>query len=61
MGEDGLGPGLRPSSFIQDKSDQELVAFILAGRSGTAMDAFEGILTEEELANVLILLRGWQE
>jgi mono/diheme cytochrome c family protein len=61
MGEGGLGPGLRPSSFIQTKSDEELVAFVLAGRSGTAMDAFEGILTEEELGNLIIILRAWQE
>jgi hypothetical protein len=52
---------LRPSSFIQTKSDEELVAFILAGRNGTAMDALEGILTEGEMANVLFLLRACQE
>jgi mono/diheme cytochrome c family protein len=60
-GEGGLGPGLHPSTFIQSNSDAELVAFLLAGRSGTAMDGFEGILTEEELTNVLILLHAWQE
>jgi mono/diheme cytochrome c family protein len=60
-GEGGLGPGLRPSSFIQGKSDEELIVFMLAGRDGTAMDSFEGILTEEELGNLLIVLRDWQE
>jgi mono/diheme cytochrome c family protein len=61
QGEGGLGPGLRPSAFTQSKSDEELVAFMLAGRNGTAMDGFESILTEEELTNVVILLRAWQE
>jgi mono/diheme cytochrome c family protein len=60
-GEGGLGPALRPNSFIQTKSEDELVAFVLAGRDGTAMDGFQDILTEEELANVTILLRAWQE
>jgi len=61
MGEGGLGPGLRPSSFVRGNSDEELIAFMLAGRDGTAMDGFEGILTEEELGNLLIILRDWQE
>jgi mono/diheme cytochrome c family protein len=61
MGEGGLGPGLRPSSFVQNKKDEELITFMLAGRSGTAMDSFEGILTVEELENLLIILRAWQE
>jgi mono/diheme cytochrome c family protein len=60
-GEGGLGPPLRLSSFIQANSDEELIAFILAGRDGSAMDSFEGILTEEELANVAAFLRVWQE
>ncbi len=57
----GLGPGLRTNSFVQVNSDEELITFLLAGRSGTAMDGFEGILTEEELANVVVILRAWQE
>jgi mono/diheme cytochrome c family protein len=60
-GEGGLGPGLRPSSFIKARSDEELIAFILAGRDGSAMDSFEDILTEQELANVVFILRAWQE
>ena len=31
-GGGGLGPGLQPSSYIQTKSDEELIAFMLAGR-----------------------------
>lgn len=63
-GSDGggdLGPNMRSNSYIQSKSDDELVAFLLAGRSGTAMDGLEGILTEEELRNIILLLRTWQE
>ena len=60
-GRGGLGPGLRPAPFIQARSDEELIAFMLAGRNGTAMEGFEGILTEEELSNVIVLLRAWQE
>ena len=63
-GSDGsgdLGPGLRPSTYISGKDDEELIALFLSGRNGTAMDSFEGILTEEELGNIIILLRAWQE
>jgi hypothetical protein len=42
-GEGGLEPALRPSSFIQTNSDEELIPFMLAGREGTAMDSFEKI------------------
>jgi hypothetical protein len=34
---------------------------MLEGRKGTAMDGFEGILTAEELANVVFIMRTWQE
>lgn len=60
-GKGGLGPGLVFNSFIQAKSDQELIDFMLAGQDGTAMEGFEGILTEEELANLVMVLRTWQE
>lgn len=60
-GAGGTGPNLHTNTYIQSKSDEELVAFMLAGRKGTAMDGFEGILTEEALYNVVALLRTWQE
>jgi mono/diheme cytochrome c family protein len=60
-GSGGIGPNLHNNSFVQSKSDEELVAFILAGRTGTAMNGFEGILTEDTLYNVIALLRAWQE
>ena len=60
-GTGGMGPILHGSSFIQTKDDEELVEFILAGRRSTAMDGFEGILGSEEIENIIILMRSWQE
>lgn len=63
-GDDGtgaIGPNLHDNAFVQSLNDDALVAFLLAGRKGTAMAGFEGRLTEEELRNVLLLLRAWQE
>lgn len=60
-GRGGLGPNLHDNAFIQSLSDEDLTHFILAGRRGTAMNGFEGILTEEELSNVVSLLRSWQD
>ncbi|HET7090524.1 MAG TPA: cytochrome c, partial [Anaerolineae bacterium] len=59
-GTGGIGKNLRGNTFIQSKSDEELIDFILAGRPGTAMDGFEGILSPEQLINVVALLRTWQ-
>jgi mono/diheme cytochrome c family protein len=56
-----MGPNLHGSSFIQAKNDAELVKFILAGRRSTAMDGFDGILGSEEIDNIIILMRSWQE
>ena len=56
----GLGPNLHDNTFVQSKNDGELVEFILAGRRGTAMDGFEGILGIEEISNIIAILRQWQ-
>jgi hypothetical protein len=56
-----MGTILHANSFVQANDDEELLDFILVGRRGSAMDGFEGILTEEELINLVILLRSWQE
>ena len=55
-----MGPNLHTSAFIEGKPDRELIEFILAGRNGTSMDGFEGILGEEEILNVIALMREWQ-
>ena len=60
-GTGGLGPNLHGNGFIQSKLDEELVGFLLAGRRGTAMGGFEGILGEEEFRNLILLMRTWQE
>lgn len=60
-GTGGMGPNINGSSFIQSKSDTQLAEFILAGRRNTAMDGFEGILGNEEIDNIIILMRSWQE
>ncbi len=60
-GTGGLGKTLHNNKFMQAKSDDELIAFLLAGRKGTAMDGFEGILTPEDLSNLIILMRTWQK
>lgn len=60
-GTGGIGKNLRDNAFIQSKSDEDLIAFILTGRPGTAMDGFEGILSPEQLSNVAALIRAWQK
>jgi cytochrome c553 len=60
-GRGGLGKNLRDNKFIQSQSDDELSAFIFAGREGTAMDSFEGILTPEDLSYIMVLIRNWQK
>lgn len=62
-GEGGTGrtgPNLHENGFVQSRSDEDLVSFILDGRRGTAMDGFGGILASEEVANLIALLRSWQ-
>jgi len=62
-GEGGTGrtgPNLHENGFVQSRSDEDLVSFILDGRRGTAMDGFGGILASEEVANLIALLRTWQ-
>jgi len=59
-GTGGMGPNLHANSFVQSKTDEELVEFILNGRPGTPMDGFEGILLPDDLLNLVALLRTWQ-
>lgn len=63
-GDDGKGdsgPSLYNNAYINSVSDEELVLFILTGRADTAMAGFEGIMFEDDLLNLIILLRNWQE
>lgn len=63
-GADGtgkVGPNLHTNAFILSKSNSDLIAFILAGRPGTAMAGFQGRLSEEQLRHIAALLRSWQK
>ena len=60
-GNGGLGKNLHANTFVQSGTDQELIQFLLAGRPATAMDGFEGILSEDDLNYIVALLRTWQE
>lgn len=60
-GTGGMGPNLHGNAFVQDNNDEDLSAFILDGRRGTTMDGFEGILGSEQISNIVLLLREWQE
>lgn len=59
-GMGGLGPNLHNNSYIVSQNDAAIVQFLLNGRPGTPMNGFEGILTEEELQNLIVFLRTWQ-
>ena len=60
-GTGGLGKNLHDNRFIQSQTDEELIAFLLRGRAGTAMDGFVGILGPEDLGYVVTLVRSWQK
>lgn len=60
-GTGGLGKNLHDNRFIQSQTDEELIAFLLRGRAGSAMDSFEGILMPEDLGYVVTLVRSWQK
>ena len=57
----GLGKNLHDNAFIQGRTDDELIDFILEGRRGTAMDGFARSLSREDLTYVVSLLRSWQK
>ena len=59
QGEGGVGKALSPNEFVSSQKNAELVKFLLAGRSGTAMSGFKGRLTDAELADVVAFLRIW--
>ena len=60
-GTGGIGPNLHANSFVQSKTDEELVNFILQGRRGTAMLGFDSILGVEEIGNLILLIREWRK
>jgi len=60
-GQGGVGKKMQPSEFVQESTNAEVFAFTLEGRDGTAMQGYSGILTEEQLADIIAFLRIWQE
>lgn len=60
QGEGGLGTALQNNVFVQSQTNRQMVEFLLAGRAGTAMAGFFDRLDENQLANVISILRLWQ-
>ncbi|MBT3321522.1 MAG: c-type cytochrome [Anaerolineae bacterium] len=60
-GQGGVGKRMQPNDFITESTNADVFAFTQAGREGTAMQGYKGILTEEQLANIIAFLRTWQE
>ena len=60
-GQGGVGKKMKPNEFVQSNTNADLFAFVLVGREGTAMQGYDGILTEEQLADIIAFLRTWQE
>ncbi|RME75615.1 MAG: hypothetical protein D6784_07620 [Chloroflexi bacterium] len=53
-------PALVNNEFIQTNDDQALLSLILNGRPNTAMEGFAGELTEDDIRQIIPLLRSWQ-
>jgi mono/diheme cytochrome c family protein len=60
QGAGGIGLPLNPSLFVQAQSNADLLAFLQAGRPGTAMAGFKDRLPDADLADVIAFLRLWQ-
>lgn len=61
QGEGGIGKALQANDFIQGQTNADLVAFLEAGRPGTAMTGFGDRLSEQEIADVVAWLRTLQK
>lgn len=59
-GEGGVGPALLENEFVDGSTDQELTELILVGRPGTAMVSFEGKIGQDQIQDLIDLLRTWQ-
>ena len=53
-------PPLVNNEFIQSNDDDSLLAFITNGRPNTPMEGFSGELNEEDIRQIILLLRSWQ-
>jgi cytochrome c oxidase cbb3-type subunit 3/ubiquinol-cytochrome c reductase cytochrome c subunit len=59
-GKGGSGPSLNNSEFLHVASDGFLQYAIQKGRTGTVMPGFEGTLSEEEIDDLVSLIRSWE-
>lgn len=63
-GENGEGESalsLNSPTFLESIDDGFLWYSIIKGRPGTTMIAYEDILSEEEISDVVALIRAWEE
>jgi len=58
QGRVGMGPSLVSSSFLAAASDDFLERTIKKGRTGTTMIAWAGVLSDEQIASVIVYLRS---
>lgn len=61
QGAGGIGPTLKPSSFVKSASDEELQQLVADGLPGTGMPPFGNRLTVDDIRDLVALIRAWQE
>lgn len=59
-GAGGVGPKLKPDAFVGASADATVRHVIENGRPGTAMPAWQGRLSADDITAVVALLRSWQ-
>ena len=60
-GAGGIGPKLKPNTFVGGNSDAAVLAVVQNGRPGTAMPSWSGRLSAAQMDAVVALLRYWQQ
>ena len=60
-GAGGIGPKLKPNAFVGSSTDAQVQQTIENGRPGTAMPAWNGKLTPDDITAAVALLRSWQQ
>lgn len=59
-GAGGGGPALKPNAFVGASGDAQVQQVIENGRPGTAMPAWKGRISADDITAVVALLRSWQ-